>query len=700
MFVHLQCHTEYSLVDGITRISDLIATANQLQMPAVAITDQSNLFGMVKFYKAALSAGIKPIIGCDLYLENQQQPDHPYKIILLCQNLQGYKNITKLISKCYLENQINHVPVIKRPWLADFNHGLIAIANARDSDIANALLSNNQPLAAKFAAEWHSIFPNRFYLGLTRTGRTYEDEYNNAAIKLAATQDLPVIALNDVCFMQAEDYEAHEARVCIHEGRTLDDHTRIRKYSKQQYFRSPQEMQALFSDVPEAIVNSVQIAQRCNLILDLNVVHLPKFPVPTGDTPEQYLCIAAREGLSKRFPQYANSEAEKKYTDRLEIELQVINNMGFASYFLIVADFIAWAFNNGVPVGPGRGSGAGSLVAYALQITNLDPLQYDLLFERFLNPERVSMPDFDIDFCMEGRDRVIEYVATTYGRSSVSQIITYGTMAARAVIRDVGRVLGFPYGFVDKIAKLIPMELGITLEKALQQEEMLNNRYKQEDDVKNLIDLARKLEGITRNVGKHAGGVVIAPTELTNFTPLYCEAGETQTITQFDKDDVESIGLVKFDFLGLRTLTIIDWALQTIRQRKIKPGDAELDINKLSLIDPATFKLLCDMHTSAVFQLESRGMKDLIRRLHPDSFEDIIALVALFRPGPLQSGMVDDFINRKRGRAAIEYSHPDLESILKATYGVILYQEQVMQIAQVLAGYTLGAADMLRRANG
>ncbi|HSX20807.1 MAG TPA: DNA polymerase III subunit alpha, partial [Gammaproteobacteria bacterium] len=488
--------------------------------------------------------------------------------------------------------------------------------------------------------------------------------------------------------------------VCIHEGQTLDDQTRVRQHTKQQYLRSPQEMQQLFADIPESIINTVQIAQRCNLVLDLSVVHLPKFPVPADSTPDQYLSNAARAGLAKRFPQYKDAAAEEQYTQRLEIELQVINNMGFASYFLIVADFIAWAFNNGVPVGPGRGSGAGSLVAYALYITNLDPLQYDLLFERFLNPERVSMPDFDIDFCMEGRDRVIEYVANTYGRDSVSQIITYGTMAAKAVIRDVGRVLGFPYGFVDQIAKLIPLELGITLDKALEQEELLSNRYKQEDDVKTLIDLAKKLEGITRNVGKHAGGVVIAPSELTNFTPLYCEPKETHTITQFDKDDVETIGLVKFDFLGLRTLTVIDWAIQTIKQRCIKPEDAALDINLIPLNDPATFALLCDTNTSAVFQLESRGMKDLIRRLQPDCFEDIIALVALFRPGPLQSGMVDDFINRKRGRAAIEYPHPDLEPILKATYGVILYQEQVMQIAQVLAGYTLGAADLLRRAMG
>lgn len=691
-FVHLQCHTEYSLVDGIVRINDLVAAAVAMQMPAVVITDQANLFGMVKFYQAACAAGIKPIIGSDLYIENPEYPDRPTKAIFLCQNLQGYRNITQLISKSYLEGQAFGKPTVQRAWLQEFNAGLLMIANARESDIAKALLDGNDTEAANLTDYWSGIFQDRFYLGLTRTGRTNEDEYNTAAIKLSHNKQCALVALNEVCFPSVDDYEAHEARVCIHEGVALDDNTRVRKYSKQQYLRTQQEMQNLFADLPEAIINAIQIVQRCNLTLELDVVHLPKFPVPAGETPEEYLTIAAEKGLEKRFENGLVAENKQHYIDRLHTELKVINNMGFASYFLIVADFIAWAFNNGVPVGPGRGSGAGSLVAYALNITNLDPLQYDLLFERFLNPERVSMPDFDIDFCMEGRDRVIEYVANTYGRDSVSQIITYGTMTARAVIRDVGRVLGFPYGFVDQISKLIPMELGITLDQALRQEEILSTRYQQEDEVKNLIDLAKKLEGITRNVGKHAGGVVIAPSRLTNFTPLYCEAGELQVITQFDKNDVETIGLVKFDFLGLRTLTVINWAVQTINK--------DLDISTIPLNDIKTFKLLCDVNTSAVFQLESRGMKDLIRRLHPDTFEDIIALVALFRPGPLQSGMVDDFINRKLGRAVIEYPHPDLEPILKPTYGIILYQEQVMQIAQVLAGYTLGAADILRKAMG
>jgi DNA polymerase-3 subunit alpha len=699
-FVHLQCHTEYSLVDGILRIPEMVAVAAQQGMDAIAITDQTNIFAMVKFYKAALSAGIKPIIGSDVYIENPAKLDQPFRAIILCQNKLGYRNLTQLLTDSYFKGQDSGRPTVKKEWLHKLHEGLIVIANARESDIAQALLADQTVIAEQLCYTWMQLLPNRFYIGLTRTGRENEDNYNNAAIVLAHKLECPLVALNEVCFLSSNDFDAHEARVCINEGRILNDQNRPRRYSRQQYLRTTAEMQQLFSDIPEALENSVQIAQRCNLQLELGVVHLPKFPVPDNSSPEQYLSTVATKGLQERFPVWQSAEQAKIYQDRLAIELQVINNMGFASYFLIVADFISWAINNGVPVGPGRGSGAGSLVAYSLKITDLDPLQYDLLFERFLNPERVSMPDFDIDFCMEGRDRVIEYVANRYGRDSVSQIITYGTMAARAVIRDVGRVLGFAYGFVDKIAKLIPMELGITLDKALQQEEALHTMYQQEEDVKTLIDLALKLEGITRNVGKHAGGVVIAPDKLTNFTPLYCEANDPHTITQFDKDDVESIGLIKFDFLGLRTLTIINWAVQTIRSRATDPDGKILDISKIPLDDPKTFKLLCDTNTSAVFQLESRGMKDLIRRLHPDCFEDIIALVALFRPGPLQSGMVDDFINRKLGRAAIEYPHPDLAPILKPTYGVILYQEQVMQIAQVLAGYTLGAADLLRRAMG
>ncbi len=524
---------------------------------------------------------------------------------------------------------------------------------------------------------------------------------------LAETHALPVIATNDVRFIERDDFEAHEARVCIHEGFILADPRRPRRYTEQHYFRSQEEMLALFADIPEALANTVELAKRCNLTLTLGKSFLPRFPVPAGFTIDSYLCHAAKLGLNDRlkisFDNQAAAFNEQRlpYDTRLQTELSVINKMGFAGYFLIVADFTRWARENGVPVGPGRGSGPGSLVAYALKITDLDPLQHDLLFERFLNPDRVSMPDFDIDFCMEGRDRVIDYVMQTHGLDAVAQIITYGTMTAKAVIRDVGRVLGMSYGHVDKIAKLVPFEIGITLEQALKQEDLLRERYEQEEDVRTLIDLARKLEGITRNAGKHAGGVVIAPSKLTEYTALYCEEGQSNhLVTQFDKDDVEAVGLVKFDFLGLRTLTIIDWAIQEINSKRQATQEAPLDIHLIPLNDPATFTLLKACKTTAVFQLESRGMKDLVKRIQPDCFEDIVALVALFRPGPLQSGMVDDFINRKHGRAKVLYPHPALEPILRPTYGVILYQEQVMQIAQVLAGYSLGSADLLRRAMG
>ncbi|HYB66379.1 MAG TPA: DNA polymerase III subunit alpha, partial [Steroidobacteraceae bacterium] len=505
------------------------------------------------------------------------------------------------------------------------------------------------------------------------------------------------VATNDVRFLRADEFESHEARVCIHDGALLADPARVRRYTRQQYLRSPAEMSALFADLPEALANSVEIARRCSLQLTLGEARLPQYPVPAGLSTEEFLRAEAARGLARRFP----AGAAAAYRERLASELAVICQMGFAGYFLIVADFIRWARENGVPVGPGRGSGAGSLVAYSLGVTDLDPLEHDLLFERFLNPERVSMPDFDIDFCMDGRDRVIEYVAGKYGRDRVSQIITYGTMAAKAVVRDVGRVLGVPYGYVDRIAKLIPFELGITLDAALEKEPELKRLYQAEDEVRNLIDLARSLEGLTRNAGMHAGGVVIAPSVLTDFTPLYCDAAGGSVVTQFDKDDVEAAGLVKFDFLGLRTLTIIDRAVRLIN-RAADPGSAPLEIGALPMDDAATFALLKSCRTTAVFQLESRGMKDLIRRLQPDCFEDIVALVALFRPGPLQSGMVDDFINRKHGRSdgPIDYLHPSLASVLKPTYGVILYQEQVMQIAQTLAGYTLGGADLLRRAMG
>ncbi len=703
-FVHLRCHTEYSLVDGILRVKPLVNAVAEQGMPAVAVTDQSNLFSMVKFYRAAIARGVKPIIGVDMWLANDDEPMRPHRLVLLCQTNEGYRNLTQLVSRTYTEGQQRGIPILEPAWLAGQTDGLIALSGGRDGDLGRALLAGDQERARHCLARWRHLFPDRYYLELQRTGRPGEEEYLHAAVALAQTVELPVVATNDVCFLQSDDFDAHETRVCIHDGRTLDDPRRPKNYSPQQYLRTPLEMAEQFADIPEALENTLEIAKRCNVELSLGENFLPDFPIPEGMTEAEFFRQQSQEGLEARldklFDRSAADFAEKRkpYDERLEIELDVINGMGFPGYFLIVADFIRWAKNNGVPVGPGRGSGAGSLVAYALTITDLDPLEYDLLFERFLNPERVSMPDFDVDFCMEGRDRVIDYVADHYGRDKVSQIITYGSMAAKAVVRDVGRVMGHPYGFVDRISKMIPFEVGISLEKAIAQEEALAQLIADDEEVASLIEMAKKLEGLARNAGKHAGGVVIAPTKLTDFCPLYCEQGGDSIVSQFDKDDVEAVGLVKFDFLGLRTLTIIDWALDNIEKQKGR--DARPDIETIPLDDKAAFALLKACQTTAVFQLESRGMKDLIKRLQPDDFEDIIALVALFRPGPLQSGMVDDFINVKHKRKKAEYPHPDIKHILEPTYGVILYQEQVMQIAQVLAGYTLGGADMLRRAMG
>jgi len=699
-FVHLRVHSEYSLVDGLIRIDELVLSVS-LNMPAVAITDHCNLFALVKFYREALNSGVKPIVGADILLKNPQDQTVT-KASLLCQNQEGYKNLTRLISKAYLEGQANDQAVIQWDWLAKANEGLIVLSGAREGDIGRSLLMDKPSDAKAHLQRWMETFPNRFYIELQRTGRDQEEAYLQAALVLAEEFSVPVVATNDVRFLNADEFEAHEARVCIRQSQVLDDQSRARLYSDQQYLRSPEEMQTLFSDIPEALANTVLIAERCSVELTLGQNFLPRFPLPEGVVLENYFKVQSEEGLEIRLRRISDLTPERReeYAKRLTRELDVINRMGFGGYFLIVADFIRWAKNQKIPVGPGRGSGAGSLVAYALGITELDPLIHELLFERFLNPERISMPDFDIDFCMERRDRVIDYVADRYGRDCVAQIITYGTMAAKAVVRDVGRVLSLPYGFVDKIAKLIPFEIGMTLEKALDQEEQLQTRYDNEDEVRTLIDLARKLEGLARNAGKHAGGVVIAPTLLTDFTPLYCEPGAIHVVSQFDKDDVEAVGLVKFDFLGLRTLTIIDWALQTINAKRRAEQLPEINIDEIPLDDAKSFDLLKACATSAVFQLESRGMKDLVRRIQPDRFEDITALVALFRPGPLQSGMVDDFINRKHGLARVEYPHPDLEPILNTTYGVILYQEQVMQIAQNLAGYSLGGADILRRAMG
>ena len=694
-FVHLNIHTEYSIVDGIVQIERLMNVCQEKNIPAIALTDQGNLFALIKFYKAAIVAGVKPIIGVDILLENENNAKQPFKMLLLVQNQTGYRNILQLVSLSFTTGQHLGVPLVKKKWLQELNAGLIALSGAKDGDVGQALLANDFTQAQQLIKYWQDIFPHSYYLELQRTGREREEEYLQKALDLAGQQQCPVVATNAVRFLYQQDFEAHEARICIHGGYILDDTTRPHLYSEQQYLRSPDEMVELFNDIPESLINSVEIAKRCNAELTFGKTFLPIFPVPEKTTPEVYFAKAAREGLNQRLQ---TDLAPEQYTKRLEYEIDVINNMGFASYFLIVADFIGWAKKNNVPVGPGRGSGAGSLVAYALGITDLDPIQHDLLFERFLNPQRVSLPDFDIDFCMEGRDRVIEYVVERYGQDKVAQIITYGTMAARAVVRDVGRVLGYPYGYVDKIAKLIPFELGISLKRALQEEELLSQRYKQESEIKTLIDLAMKLEGITRNVGKHAGGVVIAPSALTDFMPLYCSEAVEGIVTQFDKDDVETVGLVKFDFLGLRNLTIINLALQNIAVRR--HTEPVIDINLIPLDDPATYKLLRSCNTMAVFQLESRISRDLIRRFKPDCFTDLVALVALIRPGVLQSGMLDEFVDRKHGRSRITYLHPRLEPILRSTYGVVVYQEQVMQMAQSLAGYSLGDADLLRRAMG
>lgn len=702
-FVHLRLHTEYSIVDGLVRIPDLVRRAAALGMPALAVTDQGSLFSMVKFYRAAETQGVKPLIGADLWLQRDEGFGRRSRLVLLCQDPGGYRNLSRLITRSYFEGQSEGVPQLRREWLDGCAAGLIALSGGREGDVGQALLQGADDQAAQLLDDWQRLFGDRYYLELQRTGRPGEEPYIAGAVDLAARAGVPVVATNDVRFLAEEDFEAHEARVCIHEGRTLADPRRPRRYSAQQYLRSAEEMAALFADLPEALDNSVLIAERCNLEFSFGRYFLPDFPVPEGRGIEDWFQEQSRAGLERRLaavPGGVAADRRRDYEARLAREQDVITRMGFAGYFLIVADFIRWARDNGIPVGPGRGSGAGSLAAYCLGITDLDPLQYDLLFERFLNPERVSMPDFDVDFCMDRRDEVIEYVARRYGQDRVCQIITYGSMAAKAVVRDVGRVLGHPYGFVDQIAKLIPFELNMTLERALAEEEALRSRYEQEEEVRALIDLACKLEGLTRNAGRHAGGVVIAPTPLTDFMPLYREQGGSSTVTQLDMGDVEAVGLVKFDFLGLRTLTIIDWAVRDINRMRAAAGEPALDIAAIALDDAASFALVQRAETTAVFQLESRGMKELITRLKPDSFEDMVALVALFRPGPLQSGMVDDFIARKHGRARVEYPHPDLEPILKPTYGVILYQEQVMQIAQVLAGYTLGAADLLRRAMG
>ena len=712
-FVHLRLHSEFSIADGTLRIDDAVRAAALDRMPALALTDLANQFGLIKFYTAARARGVKPIAGCDVWIANDSERDQPSRVLLLAATREGYLRLCNWISLAYRTHQHRGRAQLDRAWFDDGTDGIIALSGARDGDVGQALLQGNATAAKRFATDWMKRFPTRYVLEVQRAGHTDDEALVQATVALADQVGAPIVATHPIQFLTARDFRAHEARVCIAEGYTLSDARRPRRFSQEQYFLTQAQMTEKFSDLPQALSNSVAIAQRCNLTIPLGKNHLPRFPTPAGVSLDDHLRSEASRGLEQRLAQlYPDPAARERkrleYVARLEFETNVIVQMGFPGYFLIVADFINWAKSNGVPVGPGRGSGAGSLVAYSLGITDLDPLRYALLFERFLNPERVSMPDFDIDFCQDGRDRVIDYVKNKYGAESVSQIATFGTLAAKAAVRDVGRVLDLPYSFVDGIAKLIPFQPGktVTLRRrsgeaesnviyAREVEPLLDQREADEEEVRELLSLACELEGLPRNVGMHAGGVLIAPGKLTDFCPLYVQPGATAPVSQFDKDDVEAVGLVKFDFLGLTTLTILDW---TRRYVTLLTPESSVDLAELPLDDAATFDIFRKGNTTAVFQFESRGMRDLMKQAPPTRFEDIVALVALYRPGPME--LIPDYVARKSGRERVEYLDPRLAPILEPTYGVMVYQEQVMQIAQVIGGYTLGAADLLRRAMG
>ena len=694
-FIHLHLHSEYSISDSLIRVNDLINKVSDIEAPSVSITDHNNIFSLVKFYKSAIKKGVKPIIGIEIDLKDSENSNECFRVVLLCKNMIGFKNLSNLITNSYVNLDNDNKFIVLKSDLAKKSDGLIALSGSIYGDLANSIKSGKNDLIKSSINYWKKNFPDSFYIEITRTGKDFEDEYISHALEISQKYNVPLVATNDVRFIDKKDYQAHEVRVCINNGTYLKDEKRKSEYNDNQYLKSSQEMENLFSDIPSAIENTLEIAKRCNVQLTFGDIAMPIFPLDDNQDENVYFRSLVTQSLKKKLSD-KNIKNKEPYIKRIKIELDVIVKMGYSGYFLIVSDFVTWAKKNNIPVGPGRGSGAGSLVAYVLNITNVDPIKYDLLFERFLNPERISLPDFDIDFCMDKRDSVIDYVATKYGRDKVSQIITYGTMAAKAVVRDVGRVLQYPYPFVDQIAKLIPFEIGITLEKALEDQE-LKKLYNSDDDVKEIIDMSMILEGLPRNAGTHAGGLVISPKQLINYTPLYRDTYNSSLLTQLDKDDVEEIGLIKFDFLGLRTLTVIENTLNIINRDKNL--DEQFLLDDISLDDDKTFSLLRNQQTNGVFQLESRGLKDIIKRLKPDKFDDLVALVALYRPGPLQSGMVDDFIDRKNG-ANVQYLHPLIEDVLKPTYGVILYQEQVMKIAQVLAGYSLGAADILRRAMG
>ncbi|HMA09721.1 MAG TPA: DNA polymerase III subunit alpha, partial [Ramlibacter sp.] len=704
MFVHLRLHTEFSVVDGTNRIDEIVKAAAADGQPALAITDLNNLFGAIKFYKEARGAGVKPIIGTEIFVQGlAKDPAALSRMVVLVQSRQGYLNLCELLARAWTRNVVKAQGVCRIEWLRELGEGLIVLSGAQAGPVGQALVQGDEQRAGEMALALASIFPHRFYLELQRAGRPDDEVQVTAAVQLAARLNLPVVATHPIQFTLEDDYEAHEARVCIAEGEILGNQRRVRKFTREQYFKSAAQMERLFADVPSAVANTAEIARRCNLVLELGKPHLPDYPTPNGMPIEAYFRFASQQGLQERmlhlYPDAAQrAAAMPRYTQRLEFEMETVVKMGFPGYFLIVGDFINWAKGHGCPVGPGRGSGAGSLVAYALKITDLDPLQYNLLFERFLNPERVSMPDFDIDFCQSNRDRVIDYVKEKYGKEAVSQIVTFGTMAARAAIRDVGRVLDMSYTFCDGISKLIPNKPGqhITIEGALKVEPLLAERLAKEDEVKTLLGLAQKLEGLTRNVGMHAGGVLIAPGKLTDFTPLYQQPGSDSAVSQYDKDDVEAAGLVKFDFLGLATLTILEIAKELIRARH--PGQENFSFEHIALDDPPTYKLFADGKTESVFQFESRGMQGMLRDARPSRLEDLIALNAMFRPGPMEN--IPSFCARKNGREEVLYPHPLLEPVLSETYGIMVYQEQVMQAAQVLGGYSLGGADLLRRAMG
>ncbi len=701
-FVHLHLHTQYSLLDGTTRIDDLMRRAAELNMPGVAITDHGNMFGALKFYQAAKEEGVRPIVGCEVYVApgsrhekgNGRQGMRAYHMVLLAQNEMGFRNLCALVTAGYLEGMYYH-PRVDRELLSLHAEGLICTSACLRGEVNEALLRGDRERAREAAAFYKDLFPGRFYLELQDHGLEEDRRLIPQVIELGREMDLPLVATNDVHYLDEGDHSAQEVLICVQTGKTIQDSNRMTIKSEEYFFKNALEMEALFGEVPEAVRNTLVIAEQCDFEFRFGENHYPGFSVPEGTDRKDFLRRIANEGLERRLARGGiQGEEAGRYRERLAMELGVINGENYEGYFLVVWDFIRYAKEQGIPVGPGRGSAAGSLTAYALGITGIDPIRYSLLFERFLNPERISPPDIDIDFCMDRRDEVIRYVQEKYGRANVGQIITFGSMLAKGVIRDVGRVMNLPYGEVDRIAKLVPNELKITLEDALRKEPRLREVVERDANVGKLMETARKLEGNIRHAGTHAAGVVIAPSDLTDFVPLYKGSG-SEIMTQFDMKDIEALGLLKMDFLGLKTLTVLKRAVDLVRER----GE-ELDLEEIPLDDEATYRLLSEGRTTGIFQLESQGIRDYLRKLAPSRFEDLIAMVALYRPGPLNSGMVDAFINRKQGRAPIDYYFDELKPILESTYGVMVYQEQVMQISAALAGFSMGRADVLRKAMG